>query len=278
LSVGVFLAVLFAAALHAAWNAIIRFGRDKVLGMFMMSSSQGLMGLAMVLVLPFPHANVWKWLALSTLLHSAYKAFLTLAYARGDLSRVYPIARGTAPMLVALVGVFVLADRMSVPEYLGIFALGGGILLMAHGVFSQGESRRLLPFALASAVMTAGYSLTDGSGARIAGDASVFVAWAFMLDGILFGTWAIAHRGPALLVQPLKSWALGALAGGASFAAYWIVVFAMTRAPIALVTALRETSVLFAVLIGVVFFGESAERGKYLAAILILCGVALTRI
>ncbi len=278
MSTAVFLLVLMAAALHAGWNAIIRFGRDKVLGMFVMSSSQGMMGALMVLFLPWPRHDVWPWLALSTVLHSSYKAFLTLAYSRGDLSRVYPIARGTAPMLVALVGAIWLADRLTQAQYLGIFALGCGILLMARGVFSQGESRRLLPYALGAAAMTAGYSLTDGSGARLAGNASVFVAWTFMLDGLLFGSWALLGRGRALWAQPGRIWALGTLAGAASFLAYWIVVFAMTRAPIALVSALRETSVLFAVLIGVVFFGEAAERGKYLAALLILTGVVFTRI
>ena len=278
MSAGVFLWVLFAAFLHAGWNALIKLGADKIAGMFLMSSAQGLMGLGMLLFLPLPAPAVWPWLLLSTLLHSAYKAFLTLAYGRGDLSRVYPIARGTAPMLVALAGAAFLADRVSGREYAGILLVGGGIVLMARGVFTQGESRRLIPFALASALMTAGYSLADGLGARIAGNATLYVAWMFFLDGLLFGAWALWRRGAGLVAFRPREWALGLLAGAASFAAYWIAVAAMTLAPIALVTALRETSVLFAVLIGVAVFGERAERGKLVAAGLIVMGVALMRL
>jgi len=277
LSVGIFLAVLFAAALHASWNAIIRFGDDKLVGMFVMSSAQGVMGLGLALALPFPAVHVWGWLAISTLLHSSYKAFLTLAYERGDLSRVYPIARGTAPLLVALAGVVLLPDRVLPREYGGIFLIGFGVLLMARGVFHLGESRALLPFALGSAVMTAGYSMVDGLGARSAGDATVFVAWAFVLDGILFASWASLRRRGRLIRQTPRVWMLGAVAGAASFAAYWIVVHAMTRAPIALVVALRESSVLFAVLIGVLLFGERAERGKLIAVLFIVAGVVLIR-
>ncbi len=278
MSLPVFFAVLFAALLHASWNAVIRAGADKVQTMFIMSSAQGVMGLILVAFLPLPALNVWPWLVASTILHSFYKIFLTMAYGRGDLSRVYPIARGTAPMLVALVGVFFLSDAVSVREYGGILLVGLGILFMARGVFIFGESRQLLPFALASAVATAGYSLTDGLGARLAGDAALYVAWAFALDGILFGFWAANHRGAALFRAKPRIWLNGSAAGAASFAAYWIVVHAMTKAPIALVTALRETSVLFAVLIGVALFKEKADTGKFIAVGLILAGVILTRV
>ncbi|MFQ5438038.1 MAG: EamA family transporter [Paracoccaceae bacterium] len=274
----VFVSVLFAAGLHASWNAIIKLGNDKIVGMFVMSASQGLMGFVMIWFLPLPQPVVWPYLVVSTVFHSAYKAFLTLAYERGDLSRVYPIARGTAPMLVALGGMVLLRDTVSVREYAGIFLVGSGIMMMARGVFVHGESRHLLPFALASALMTAAYSLTDGAGARVAGGATVFVAWAFMFDAILFGAWAIARRGRAVALQAAHVWRLGAVAGGASLVAYWIVVAAMTQAPIALVSALRETSVLFAVAYGILFFGERGDRAKLMAAALIVSGLILTRI
>jgi drug/metabolite transporter (DMT)-like permease len=274
----IFLAVLFAALLHASWNAVIKFGDDKVQGMFVMSTAQGLMGVVMALGFAWPRGEVWLWLAASTLLHSSYKLFLTFAYERGDLSRVYPIARGTAPMLVALVGVFVLSDEVAATEYAGIALVGLGIFLMARGVFSSGESRRLLPFAFASALATAGYSLVDGMGARVAPNVTAFVAWMFILDGLMFGAWAILHRGRSIMPGNRRSWLFGSYAGAASFGAYWIAVQAMAVAPIALVSALRETSVLFAVLIGVVFLGERADRGKMIAAALVVAGIVLTRI
>lgn len=267
-----------AAALHASWNAIIRFGEDKVQGMLLLSVTQGLMGLGLALGLTWPGGTTWLWLAGSTVLHTAYKVFLTSAYQRGDLSRVYPIARGTAPMIVAVVGALVLTDVVSGREYLGILLLGCGILAMAHGVFTGGESRKLLPFAFASAVATAGYSLVDGVGARASGDPTVFVAWLFFLDGSLFGLWALAIRGRGVVPMRAGLWGLGAIAGAASYGAYWIVVWAMTVAPIALVAALRETSILFAVLIGLLFFRERAGPGKVLAAGLIVTGVMLMRL
>jgi len=278
MSTGVFLAVILAAALHAGWNAIIRFGDDKVQGMLLLSTTQGLMGLALALFVPWPNGETWLWLAASTVLHTSYKVFLTSAYRRGDLSRVYPIARGTAPMIVALSGALVLADVISVREYSGIFMLGAGIVMMAHGVFSAGESRKLLPFAFASALATAGYSLVDGVGARISGEATVFVAWVFFLDGCLFAVWALATCGRRVVPMRAGLWGIGTVAGAASYGAYWIVVWAMTVAPIALVVALRETSVLFAVAVGIYVFHERAEMEKLLAAGLIIAGIILMRV
>lgn len=278
MSFGVFLAVMAAAMLHAGWNAIIRFGRDKFQGMLVLSTCQGILGVVLIFLYPLPTGQTWIWLAGSAVLHSGYKAFLTFAYMHGDLSRVYPIARGTAPMLVAVIGAFLLADIVAPLEYFGILLIGAGIVLMARGVFVHGESRALLPFAFASALMTAGYSLVDGFGARVSGDAAMYVAWMFVLDGVLFLAWGLWYRGPDALPRRAGLWGLGALAGVASYGAYGIAVWAMTVAPIALVTALRETSVLFAVLIGVVFFGERADRGKLAAALLIAGGVAMTRL
>jgi drug/metabolite transporter (DMT)-like permease len=278
MSATLFLAVLFAAFLHAGWNALVKTGDDKFQAMFILSTSQGAIGLLMTLVLPLPQGQVWLWLLASGLVHSLYKFFLTSAYEHGDLSRVYPIARGLAPMLVALVGVFFLADQLSTQEYLGIAALGTGIIAMARGVFSNGESQHMLRFAFGSALMTACYSLIDGLGAREAGDATVFVAWMFLIDGIIFGSWALWRRGPSGLAARRRAWLRGCMAGSASLGAYWIAVWAMTQAPIALVTALRETSILFAVLIGVVVFRERFDRGKAVATVLIVGGVVLTRI
>ncbi|MVO16808.1 EamA family transporter [Parasedimentitalea huanghaiensis] len=278
MSATIFLAVMFAAFLHAGWNALVKTGGDKFQAMFILSTSQGVIGLLMALVLPMPQGQVWLWLLASGLVHSLYKFFLTSAYEHGDLSRVYPIARGLAPMLVALAGVFFLSDQLSVLEYVGIAALGCGIIAMARGVFSNGESQHMLRFAFASALMTACYSLIDGLGARAAGDATVFVAWMFLIDGVIFGSWALWLRGQSVLSARRRVWLRGCMAGGASLGAYWIAVWAMTQAPIALVTALRETSILFAVLIGVVVFREKFDRAKAAATVLIVGGVVLTRI
>lgn len=278
MSFGVFLAVMGAAVLHAGWNALIKVGASKITGMLILTLVQGGIGLAIALSRDLPQGVVWWWLLGSGMFHAAYKIFLAFAYEHGDLSRVYPIARGTAPMVVLIISALFLTDVIRVGEYLGVVVLGAGILMMARGVFSSGESRRLLPLALCSAMATAGYSLVDGMGARVAGDAVTFVAWLFVLDASLFAPASVMLRGRGIVRASGRTWLLGALAACASYGAYAIAVWAMTIAPIALVAALRETSILFAVLIGWLIFGERIDRGKALAACLIVGGVVLTRL
>lgn len=278
MSLGVLLAVLAAAFLHALWNALIKTGTSKIGAMVILSVSEVPIGLAVAMTRPWPESQVWLWIAASASTHFFYKTFLTLAYDRGDLSRVYPIARGAAPMVVTLVGLFTLPDRVSVPQYAGIVMLGAGILMMARGVFARGEDRRLLPFALGSAAATAGYTLIDGMGARVSGDAIAYVAWVFVADGMAFTLGSILIRGIDVLPRDRRSWMLGFIAGAASYGAYAVSVWAMTIAPIALVAALRETSILFAVLIGWLAFGEKMTRDKAMAALTIVAGVMLTRL
>lgn len=278
MSLGVLLAVLAAAFLHALWNALIKTGTSKLGAMVILSVAEVPIGLAVALTRPWPEAQVWLWIAASASTHFFYKTFLTLAYDRGDLSRVYPIARGTAPLAVTLVGLLTLPDAISTPQYAGIVVLGLGILMMARGVFTRGENRRLLPFALGSAAATACYTLIDGMGARVSGDAIAYVAWVFVADGSAFAIGSILIRGIDVLPRDRRSWRNGFIAGAASYGAYAVSVWAMTIAPIALVAALRETSILFAVLIGWLAFGERMTRDKALAAATIVAGVMLTRL
>lgn len=274
----VFLSIMAAALLHASWNAIIKIGGNKMSGMAIMTLLQGGIGVAVVAMRPLPEGEVWLWLLGSGLFHSAYKIFLAYAYDQGDLSRVYPIARGAAPMVVMLVGAVFLTDVISGREYIGIAVLGIGILTMAHGVFADGESRRLVPFALGSAMATAGYSLVDGLGARVMGDPVSYVGWLFIFDALIFTPISIGLQGGAVFRADRVGWVYGGLAAAGSYGAYAIAVWAMTVAPIALVAALRETSILFAVLIGWMLFSERMTRGKLLAVVLIVSGVILTRL
>ena len=278
MSIGILLAVLGAAFLHAAWNALIKVGASKIGGMVILSLAEIPIGLTIALTRPSLDPAAWPWLIAAVCTHFAYKSFLAMAYDRGDLSRVYPIARGAAPMLVAVVGAGFLADTLSAMEYVGIAVLAGGILLMAQGVFTSGEERRLIPLALGSALATASYTLIDGLGARVSGDAVTYVAWLTVLGGASFSAGTLALRGRAVLPPVGRAWAMGGLAAAASFGAYAVSIWAMTQAPIALVAALRETSILFAVLIGWLVFGERMDRVKALAAMLIVAGVVVTRV
>lgn len=278
MTLGVLLAVLGAAALHALWNALIRVGSSRIGAMVILSVMEIPIGLAVVVLRPLPPVDVVPWVLAAGVAHFGYKFFLAHAYEVGDLSRVYPIARGAAPMIAALAGLFLLADAVRPIEYLGIAVLGLGILTMARGVFTDGESRRLLPYALGSALTTASYTLIDGMGARVSGDAIAYVGWIYVVDGILFAAGMVALRGRGVLCGGARAWATGGAASVASYGAYAISVWAMTVAPIALVAALRETSILFAVLIGWLVFGERMTPNKALAAALIVGGVILTRL
>lgn len=278
MSLGVFLAVLAAAFLHALWNALIKVGTSKLGGMVILSIVEVPIGLAVVALAPAINPAAVPWIIAAGCTHFAYKFFLCYAYERGDLSRVYPIARGAAPMLVTLVGAVVLADAISSTQYLAIALLAAGILLMARGIFTGNENRRLLPFALASALATATYTLIDGLGARVSDSPAAYVAWVFVADGCFFTLGMLALRGFGILPRDPKAWATGAFASAASYGAYAVSIWAMTIAPIALVAALRETSILFAVLIGWLVFGERMGRDKVIAAVIIVAGVILTRI
>ena len=278
MSFGVFLAVLAAAFLHAFWNALIKVGASKLTSMLIMTLVQGGVGVAIAATQALPSGQVWLWLLASGVFHSAYKFFLAFAYEAGDLSRVYPIARGAAPMVVLGVSALFLSDVLSLWETTGVLVLGGGISLMARGVFTSGEARGLIPLALGSALMTAGYSIVDGMGARVSGDAVMYVAWLFIFDAVLFGPICLVLRGPKVLRATRRDWTMGALAAVASYGAYAIAVWAMTVAPIALVAALRETSILFAVLIGWLWMKDRMDMTKGLAASLIVSGALLTRL
>ena len=278
MSLLVFCAVLGAALLHATWNALIKTGANKQTSMLIMTVWQGIIGLSIVVWLPIPQASVWPWLIGSGVVHMFYQLFLAYAYEQGDLSRVYPLARGAAPMIVLLVSFFAMSDHITTAEVSGIAVLGLGILLMARGVFTSGESRRLVPFALGSAVATAAYTIVDGIGARIEGDAVAYVGWLLLMSGIFYVPAILVLKGRSIASASRTVWAQGALPAAASLAAYSIAVWAMTQAPIALVAALRETSILFAVLIGWWVFGERMDKQKCLAAILIVAGVVLTRL
>lgn len=273
----VFLAVLAGALMHASWNALVKVGLDRLLSISLIQVACGIIALATLAFVPLPQAAAWPWLLVSAILHIGYNVFLVRAYRSGDLGQIYPIARGCAPLLVTLVGVFALSDHPSWLGYAGIALLVLGIFSMA---FRGGPHHRLERASLINALMTsvfiAGYTLADGSGARINGDAASYVVWLFLLDGFGMLLALIAMRGTSVVPRLGRHWRVGLAGGALSMGAYGITIWAMTQAPIALVAALRETSVLFAIAIGVVWLKEPLRRERILAGGLILGGVILT--
>jgi drug/metabolite transporter (DMT)-like permease len=275
----VFLAVLAGAAMHAGWNALVKTGLDRATSIFLLAFIQGAISLALLPLFAIPSAPSWPWIAVSAVLHSGYKIFLIRAYQHGDMSQVYPLARGSAPLIVALVGIFVLAEPLTPVKFAAVCAIALGVMLMSSKLGSgEAMSRKALLFALGTAFFTASYTLVDGVGAQLSGTASGFTLWMFLGDGILMTIYALFVRGRGLFAAVRGNLLSGTMAGVLSLGSYWIAIWAFTLAPIALVAALRETSVLFAMLIAVFLLGEKTSPRRWFAAGLILAGIVLMRL
>lgn len=275
----VFAVVMTAALLHAGWNALLKIGLDRYLTASLIQIGAGLLAL---LALPFaslPVAGAWPWMALSALLHIGYNLFLSRAYQHGDLGQVYPLARGSSPLIVALLALLA-GDALSLAQWPGLLVLVGGIWLMAwRGGHARAPlNRLLLGNALATAACIAGYTLADAMGARSNQDALGYALWLFAVNGAVAALLIALHRGPRIFLQLGPHWRGGLAGGGMSMLAYGLVIWAMTQAPIALVSALRESSVVFALLIGYLFLREPMPIVRLLACCVIACGVALMKL
>ncbi|WP_034948032.1 DMT family transporter [Erwinia oleae] len=261
---------LFAALLHASWNALLRGGSDRLWSMTVMCLAVTLASALMAMFLAPPARASWMCAALSALLHVGYNLFLVKSYQTGDLGQTYPIARGSSPLLITLAAAVFAGERPEASAMAGIALVSGGIIFLAF------NGRRLaapnLPYALGTGCFIAAYSVTDGIGVRLSGDALAYTVWMSALWGVLMPAVYISLRGARSLftLRPGFSAAFGG--GLVSLLAYGMVIYAMSGAPMGAVSALRETSVLFAAFIGYFFLGEKLSVRKVLACMLIAVG------
>lgn len=275
----IFLAVLVAALLHASWNLLVKLDLDRFLALLLISCVMGIMGVLMLAVFPWPSMASAPYFIISGLLHVGYNMFLARSYRTGDLSQVYPIARGTAPLLT-FIGTWALAgETVTGIGATGIVLLVLGIWLTARpGAKTIRLDGMTLFFALGTSGFIAAYTLVDGFGARLSGSASAYAGMLFMLDALFMIAVALVTRGPQAFVQILPSWKSGTAGALLSAGAYWIVIWAMSLAPIAAVAALRETSILFVMLMSAVFLKETVTGFRLLGAALIVCGAVALRL
>jgi drug/metabolite transporter (DMT)-like permease len=276
----VFFLVLFAAACHAGWNALIKFGLEPFTTTALIAVASGVVALPLAFFVAVPALAAWPWLIASVILHIGYYIGLTEAYRAGDMGQVYPIARGSAPLMTAAVSTTVLGERLGLVGWAGLLSLAAGIFVMS---FRGGRdltrlNSRAVGFALFTAVTICAYSIVDGTGARIAGDAHAYTVWLFLLDGVAMLIFGFARRRASFAVDMVRYWKPGLIGGALSLVAYWIAIWAMTVAPIALVAALRETSVLFGAAIAVLVLGEPLRATRIVAAVLIVIGLALMKL
>jgi drug/metabolite transporter (DMT)-like permease len=275
----VFLAVLSAAVFHASWNALLKMRAEPRVATTLVAVASAVVAAPLAAYAGIPQAAAWPWLLASVTIHIGYFLGLSAAYRVGDLGQVYPIARGTAPLLTAVIATYWLGEQLGPRGILGVIVLAGGILLLAvkGGRALQRFNGPAVAFALQTSLTTTSYTLVDGVGARLSGNAVAYTTWLFVLSGVAMAIYGRLRIGAQLVEECKIHWPI-ALGGGAlSVAAYVIVVWAMTVAPIALVAALRETSVLFAAVLGTVLLREPLRMIRVAAAGLVLTGVLLVR-
>jgi drug/metabolite transporter (DMT)-like permease len=279
LTFGVTLAVLGAGLLHAGWNALLKSapGGDPLLDTATVVAGSGLWGLIVIPFVGIPDTASWKFAAVSALIHWGYYVTLAQAYRTGDLSFAYPLMRGTAPLIVAVLGIVFLRELPAPHVAVGIALICGGIVSIAF-IRHQRHPPSAAGWAFANAAIIAAYTLVDGAGARASGNPPAYVSWLIFLEALPFLAWIGVRRGRAALAYVRRDWGRGVIGGAASLAAYGIVLWAMTHAPVAAVAALRETSVLFAALIGAVWLKEGFGLPRLAGAASVVAGVAALKL
>jgi drug/metabolite transporter (DMT)-like permease len=275
----VFAAVLFAAACHAGWNAAIKTGLDPLTSTVLITTGAGLVSIALLPFVGLPPAVAWPWVIASVVIHLFYFIGLSEAYRTGDLGQVYPLARGSAPLMTAGVTASLLGERIGAAGWSGIVILAAGVLLLSlrGGRLLEPPDRRAVFFALFTALTICLYSVVDGIGGRAAGNPHPYTLAMFIGNALVMIVYLLIRRGPSSVAPMLKTWPVGLFGGSLQLLSYGIVIWAMTLAPIALVAALRETSVLFGALIAFVFLKEPLRPARISAALMIVCGLVLIR-
>ena len=276
----VFLAVLFAAACHAGWNALIKVGLEPLSTTTLISLGAGLVALALAPLVGVPAWAAWPWLTASVIVHLCYFASLIESYRTGDLGQVYPIARGSAPLMTAAATTVFIGEKLSLIGWTGILSLVAGVLLLsARGGRELAEvDRRAIGFALFTALTICAYSVVDGIGARLSANPNAYSVWLFIGIAVVMLPYAIYRDGPDVIPAMRRFWRRGLGGGALQLLSYGIAIWAMTAAPIAIVATLRETSVLFGAVIAVVVLKEPLRAARIVATCLIVCGLILIRL
>lgn len=279
MSTPVFFAVLFAALCHAGWNAAVKRGLDPLVTTVLISIGAAWVGLSALPATGLPTYAAWPWLIASVLIHIIYFAALIESYAAGDMGLVYPLARGSAPLMTAVATAMLVDEHIGIFGWSGVAALAAGVLLISlrGGRDLARFDRRAVTFALITAVTVCAYTVVDGIGGRMAGSAHAYTAVLFVGIGLAMPIYARVRGGARVFTPMAQHWAVGLGGGAMQVLSYGIAIWAMTVAPIALVAALRETSVLFGTILAIVFLKEPLLLPRVAAAVMIVGGLVLIR-
>lgn len=275
MTASVFLLVLLAAALHAGWNAIVKGAADTFVTAVAICLAAALIAGLMLPFVAQPARASWPYLGASMLLQTIYFSLVAAAYGRADMSLAYPVMRGGAPLIVALLSGLLFGETLSGAGWLGIALISGGILSMA----AVGRGHRAgLGLALLNTLVIATYTLNDGAGARASGAPVGYTLWVCLLTAPPVALWALWLRGPAILSRLARAWREGLIGGAGTLTSYGVALWAMTLAPVAMVAALRETSILFATAISALILAEPVGRRRLIAVASIAAGAAALRL
>lgn len=274
----VFAVVLVAAALHAGWNALLKLRVEPRIASTLLGIASGIVATPICFFVPWPEPVAWFYIAASAIIHLVYFQALGAAYETGDLGQVYPLARGSAPLLTAM-GMTFIGEPIGLVGWCGVVLLAAGVLALSlkGGRVASHIEVRAVGFALLTALTIGAYTIVDGLGARSVTNVGSYVGWSFVTSAVVLVSYGL-HRWGNGLVIAFKGAAPQLLLGGCmSVGAYGIALWAMTKAPIAIVGAMRETSVLLAAIIGVALLGEPVLKLRIAAGALVLVGVVLLR-
>jgi len=272
----VFGVVMVAALLHASWNAIVKSALDKLFTMIMVTTAAAGLSAVLIPFLTAPTSSSFPYAVASACLQVIYFPLVARTYQVSDMSRTYPLMRGTAPLIVAIVSAFQMDDALSPVAWMGVVAICFGVFSIALGTTrSDGKGIRL---ALLNAVVIAAYTLIDGLGVRKSGAPAAYTLWVFLLTGVPLALWAIGAKKSTFVPYVGHHWRLGIAGGIGTTASYGLALWAMTVAPIAVVAALRETSILFATLIAGFVLRESIGVRRVISACIIAGGAAILRL
>jgi drug/metabolite transporter (DMT)-like permease len=272
----VFAVVISAALLHASWNAIVKSAGDKFLTTIMVTAAAAGLSAALIPFLTTPAPASWPYVAASALFQITYFLLIARTYQIADMSQAYPLMRGTAPLIVALVSVGQMGDTLSPTAWTGVIGICLGILSIALG--NKLKDRKGIYLALLNALVIAGYTLIDGVGVRRSGAPAAYTLWVFLLTGLPLTLWALTVKRSEFVSYFSRRWRPGIAGGIGTTASYGLALWAMTVAPVAVVAALRETSILFGTVIAGLVLREHIGSRRVIAACIIACGAAILRL
>jgi len=270
------LAVIAAAVTHAVWNAIAHGIKDQTLAFALIGVGGIAIGIPLVIVAAMPRADCWPYLLGSVAIHVFYNLLLMQCYRLGEFSQVYPLARGTSPLVVTILAAIFIHEHLSLAQIAGVLVVSAGLATLVLAGRRPGRAAFLA--AVGTGLTIAAYTTVDGVGVRLSGSPVGYIGWLMVLESLCVPMFAVVRRRDVLLKQPKRILLAGLAAGALSVLAYGLVLWAQTRGALAPIAALRETSVIFGAIIGTLIFREPFGRTRIAATVLVAAGIILLNV